>query len=133
MICKGLGLVKAVFASKLLRDSKGICKHLLWILFGSRSVPTERDPNKIRRSSEGDPLESRIQPMEIDVRYETTTLLDLRQNTQKRKQKQVLKTKKTLALAFDSTEQNTGKYILFSFCSKDFGNFVLEKTRFENL
>jgi len=78
MICVGLGLIKDVLASILLRDSKGICKHLLRILFGSRSVGTERDPNKIRRSSEGVPLESQRKPLKIDVRCETTTLLDLR-------------------------------------------------------
>ena len=33
------------------------------ILFGSRSLLTERDPNEIRRSSEGDPNKYRIKPL----------------------------------------------------------------------
>ncbi|GAA4131266.1 hypothetical protein GCM10022216_01190 [Sphingobacterium kyonggiense] len=60
-------------------------------------------------------------------------LLHRRQNIRKRRPKQVLKTKKLVGLAFNKTEDFTGKEILFSFCSKDFGIFVQNKTRFENL
>ena len=47
----------------LLRDSQGIVRDMIGILFGSRSLLTERDPNKIRRSSEGDPKGSRSKPL----------------------------------------------------------------------
>jgi len=47
----------------LLRDSQGISKDLIGILFGSRSVGTERDPKEFRTSSEGDPNICRIKPL----------------------------------------------------------------------
>ena len=39
----------------LLRYSQGISRDLIGILFGSRSLLTERDPKEFRTSSEGDP------------------------------------------------------------------------------
>jgi len=55
--------LKLVSSYSLLRDSKGISSELIGILFGSRSLVTERDPKEIRTSSEGDPKGSRIQPL----------------------------------------------------------------------
>jgi len=57
--------------SGFVRDSKGISRDLIGILFGSRSLLTERDPKEFRTSSEGDPNKCRIKPLGETIRQQT--------------------------------------------------------------